>query len=897
MSMIGKTLGNFQITSQIGKGGMGEVYQAKDKKLGRDIAIKVLPEEFAKDADRVARFQREAKLLASLNHPNIAAIYGLEESAGTNFIVLELVEGETLADRIKAGPVPVEESLKLALQIAEALEAAHEKGVIHRDLKPSNIKVTPEGKVKVLDFGLAKAFAGEQAELSLSNSPTLTYSPTLSNAATQQGLILGTAAYMSPEQARGKTVDKRADIWAFGCVLYEMLTGRVAFQGDDVSEILASVIKGDVKLDLLPANLHPRVREVITRCLQRDLRRRYSSITDARYEIEQALTDPRGLFVQPVTTVEPRTKLRTMLPWLAAIIGIIIMGAAIWYLKPTPQPEKGRVMRFDCDLPEGQQFSDLGYQALAVSPDGKQFVYSTFKGLYMRSVDELTAKLIAGTEGNTTNPFFSPDGKWIGYFSSRDSKLKKIVVNGGAPEVLCDVVNLRGAWWNEDNTIAFSQFNNDIMRISANGGTPESIVKFKSGNLGSPQILPDGKSILYTFSPNSGQEKIMVQSLKSGETKELFSGFGAQYLPTGHLIYMLPNNSNLFAIPFNPYRLEVKGGPVPIVNGVTRFAISNSGTLAYIPGISGEAAAGRTLVWVNRDGTEEPLSAPLNDYTFFRISPDGKRVALQGMSTQKYNIWIWDVVRETMMRLTLDEGPSYANPLWTLDGKRIVYTLNRENVFGMGDIYWKAADGTGEAQKLASSPGRGLFPWSWSRDGKTLAVWEFTLSPMRNDIGLLSMEGDHVRKPLLQEKYSEEDPQISHDGRWMAYSSNESGKFEVYVRPFPNVNKGKWQVSTSGGNSPLWSPDDRALFYRSGDAAMAAPVETEPTFKLGKPTVLFRGSFPGRPGLDLPDFAYWDISPDGKRFLMLKKPTAEAPRKINIVVNWFEELKQRVPTK
>ena len=410
MSMIGKTLGNFEITSLLGRGGMGEVYQAKDRKLGREVAIKVLPEEFAKDADRVARFQREAKLLASLNHTNIAAIYGLEESSGANFLVLELVEGDTLADQIRKGPIPVEESLKLALQIAEALEAAHEKGVIHRDLKPANIKVTPDGKVKVLDFGLAKAFAGDQAELNLSNSPTLTRSPTLSDMATQQGVILGTAAYMSPEQARGKAVDKRADIWAFGCVLFEMLTGRVAFQGEDVSEILASVIKGDVKLDLLPANLHPRVREVIIRCLQKDLKKRYPDITDARYEIEQALADPSGVLVQPITTLEPRRKLRTMLPWVVAILGILIVGIAVWNLKQAPAPERNRVIRLDHNLPEDRQLNivegNYGH-TLAVSPDGNQFVYSTSKGLYLRSVNELGASLIAGTEENPQSFLFT----------------------------------------------------------------------------------------------------------------------------------------------------------------------------------------------------------------------------------------------------------------------------------------------------------------------------------------------------------------------------------------------------------------------------------------------------------------------------------------------------------
>ena len=714
MSMIGKTLAHYEITSQLGKGGMGVVYQAKDLTLGRDVAIKVLPEEFARDTDRVARFQREAKLLASLNHPNTAAIHGLEESAGTRFLVLELVEGETLADQIKRGAIHVEESLKLALQIAEALEAAHEKGVIHRDLKPANIKVTPDGKVKVLDFGLAKAYAKEQSDLNLSNSPTLTRSPTLSNMATQQGVILGTAAYMSPEQARGKDVDKRADIWSFGCVLYEMLTGQAAFQGEDVTEILAAVVKGGANLDLLSTNLHPRVREVIIRCLQKDLKKRYPDITDARYEIGQALADPSGVLVQSVTTVEPRKKLRTILPWAAiTLILIIIAGVAVWKLKPS---EPRQVMRFDYELLEGQEFSNLGFKSLAVSPDAKHVVYSTSKGLYMRSVNELAAKLVAGTEGNTETPFFSPDGKWIGYVSLTDGKLKKIAVNGGVPVPLCDVLLAHfGAYWNEDNTIAYSQYSRDIMRISADGGTPESIVKLKSAMLADPQILPGGKSILYTSYSNNGQPEIMVQSLKSGETKELFSGLSARYVPTKHIIYRLPKNGDLFAIPFDLSSFKVTGEAIRIVGDVRQFAVCDSGTLAYIPGRAGAAEPGRCLVWVNREGKEEPLSADPNDYYWFRISPNGKQVALQIGLPPKYNIWIWDLALGTMTRLTFDEDISSGCPLWTPDGKRIVYASG-SGMYQRGDLYWKAADGTGKAEKLASSQGGSLMPWSWSNE-------------------------------------------------------------------------------------------------------------------------------------------------------------------------------------
>jgi eukaryotic-like serine/threonine-protein kinase len=897
MSLIGKTLGHYSVSTLIGRGGMGEVYQAKDQKLGRDVAIKVLPEEFARDADRVARFQREAKLLASLNHPNIAAIYGLEEFSGTSFLVLELVEGETLADRIKAGPIPVEESLKLALQIAEALEAAHEKGVIHRDLKPANIKVTPDGKVKVLDFGLAKAFAGDREEANLSNSPTM------SGAATQQGVILGTAAYMSPEQAKGKTVDKRADIWAFGTVLFEMLTGKAAFPGEEVSEILASVIKGDANLDLLPANIHPRVWEVLTRCLQKDLKKRYPDIANARYEIEQVLADPNGVFVQPTVISKPRKKMRVDMSWIALAIAItaIIVGISVWYLKPS---EPRQIVRFDYELPEGQQFSNLGIQtSLAVSPDGKQIVYSTPKGLYLRFVDELNAKLIAGTEGDTRQPFFSPDGKWIGYFSPTDRQLKKISINGGVPMKLCSISALYGVSWNVDNTIVYGQAPGDIMRVSASGSTPESLVKAKTGATLFPHVLPDGKSLLYSDAGAPAQGHVMARSLKSAEAKGLFPGFVVGYLRTGHIIYAQPNDDNLYAIPFDPDTLEVEGeyGPVCIIKGVMghgmQSAVSDAGTLVYIQGTSVDSSIQRTLVWVNRHGKEEPVSAQPNDYHHPAISPDGTRLAITKVDGANYDIWVWDFLRESWAaRLTRDTGIDVC-PVWTPDGKKVVFTSSRRGGYS---IYWKAADGTEEDEELASLSGRQIFPWSWSKDGETLILQEQGGSGLVG-IGTLSMRGEKAVKPLLQEDYYEGQPAVSPDGRWMAYQSDEFGRREIYVCPFPNVNKGKWKVSTDGGSSPLWSPNSLEICYRNDDSVMAVSIKTEPTFSVGKPEKLFSGTYVTAASGDVPP---WAISPDGKRFLMLKPaqpagkaPASEAPRRITIVVNWLEELKRHFPAK
>ena len=917
--MIGKTLGHYQITSQLGKGGMGEVFQAKDQILGRDVAIKVLPEEFARDTDRVARFQREAKLLASLNHPNIAAIYGLEESGGIQFLVLELVEGQTLSDRIKAGPVPVEESLTLALQIAEALEAAHEKGVIHRDLKPANIKVTPDGKVKVLDFGLAKAYAGEQEPLNLSNSPTL------SDAATQQGVILGTAAYMSPEQAKGKAVDKRADIWAFGVVLFEMLTGRQVFAGETVSDTLASVLAREPRWQSLPPNLHSRIRLLLERCLKKEPKDRYGVINDARVDIQEVLADPSGIFAQP--TVGSVARKKAVLPWVAlAVVLAAIAGAAIWYLKPAAPARE--VTRFYYELPEGQQFNDPTNQCLAVSPNGKQFVYSTTGGLYLRSIGEMDAKLISGTAGESVvQPAFSPDGKWTAYFSRADNKLKKIAVGGGAPVVLCAVTSAMGATvsWDETSTIVFAKIGADagglsseIMRISANGGTPESLLKVKGELALYPQMLPGGKSLIFTqanITNPSGGSRIMVQSLKSGKSKELFAGFVARYIPTGHLVYTIGNNAldvgghNLFAVPFDADNLEVTGGAVSLVEDIrgpvgAHYEVSDSGTLVYLPGSKGALAGGRTLVWVDRAGKEESIPAPPNLYVYPKVSPDGTRAAIgiaKGLT--EVDIWVWDFIRKSLTRLTFDKAA--ITPVWTPDSKRIAYRLERN---GDRAIYWKAADGTGKEEKLYSAPGRGTIPWSFSSDGKSLLVSDIdgleTIQNNKWDIAILPMEGERKLKPLLNESHIEVQPQVSPDGRWIAYSSTESTgeamKTEVYVRPFPEVDKGKWQASTGGGSCPRWSPDGKELYYLSNDnEVMAVAVQRNPSFSLGAPQKLFKSSYAG---LTASSGIPWDVAPDG-RFLMMKEPgspsqsDAASPRKINVVLNWTEELKQRVPVK
>jgi len=891
----GTKLSHYEITSQIGKGGMGEVYQAKDQKLGRDVAIKVLPEEFAKDADRVGRFQREAKLLASLNHPNIAAIHGLEESDDTHFLVMELIEGQTLDARIKAGSISVEEALKWALQIAEALEAAHEKGVIHRDLKPANIKVTPEGKVKVLDFGLAKAFAGEQADLNLSNSPTL------SHAATMQGVILGTAAYMSPEQAKGKTVDKRTDIWAFGAVLFEILTGKAAFQGDEVSEILASVIKGDTNLDLLPSNIHQRIHEVISRCLQKDLRKRYPDIANVRYEIERVLEDPGGVFVKQAAA-EPRTRARSIIPWAIAVLGIVIVAMAVWYLKPVAPP--GPVIRSYYEVPISQKFLRAGETLVAISSDGTRIVYVSNGQLYLRELKDLDAMPIQGTDEDLASPFFSPDGQWVGYYSFLDKQWKKISVGGGTPMKLCEAPSPNGVVWTDNKTILFGSLDGrSIKQVSEEGGTAESVIEAKeSEGVYGPQILPGGEWVLFTTTSsdtglmNWDKAKIAVKSLKTDERKILpIIGSDARYVPTGHIVYAQGNV--LYASVFDIENMEVTGNQFPVVKpimratqnvtGTANYGFSDTGTLVYVAGNKGSANfPNATIVSVDREGKEEPLIPEPKLYINFKISPDGKKVALAEMdeTSERSHIQIWDVDRKRSQIIT--SGDSFDDsPVWT-DSENIVFRSSRNDREG---IYLKAASGAGRAEFVGSMPNTLVArPFCVLKDPKTIFVASVFSAASR--IAILPMEGKKECVLLLDGF----DPTISPDGQWLAYSSyDESGVRQIYVIPYPDTEGGLWQISIKGGDQPLWSPDPdrRELYYRSGNEVISVEYEeTGSAFIQGSSETLFtRNYIHNGPN-------QWGISPDGKRFLMMKQElTGVSDYTINIVLNWFEELTEKVP--
>ena len=888
----GTQLGHYEILSALGKGGMGEVWRARDSKLGREVAIKTLPEEFAQDEERLARFEREAKLLASLNHPNIAAIYGLEEDNGTRFLVLELVEGDTLADRLKRGAIPVEESLKLALQIAEALEAAHEKGVIHMDLKPANIKVTPDGKIKVLDFGLAKAFAGD-SNVDLSQSPTLSAAPT------QQGIILGTAAYMSPEQARGQEVDKRADIWAFGCVVHEMLTGRGTFDGGTVSDVLAGVLRADPDWKGLPLNLHPRIRLLLERCLEKDSRDRYHDIADVRVDIQKVLADPTGVIIRPVDD-EVQEQPRPRLPWMvgAVVLTAIIAITATWNLKP---PAPRLVARSSHVLPEGQVFTRSGRSLVAVSPDGTSIVYVANSRLYLRNLNELESRPIQGTDENPTSPFFSPDGQWIGYYSG--GQLKKIAISGGAPVVVCAATNPFGASWGADDTIVFGQ-PEGIMRVSADGGTPELIIEAEAaGQVHGPQVLPGGNWVLFTVTTATGQSRwdqaqIVVESLESGERKVLWSGGSdARYVPTGHLVYALEDV--LFAVPFDINTLEVMGGPVSVVEAVRRagaltgsanYAFSDGGSLAYVSGGGGGEVL-RSLVWLDRDGSNAvPLSADLANYELPRISPDGTRVAFSILAEGGFDIWVYHLETGSRSQFTF-EGTFDRVPVWTRDGSRIAFS--RQPAAG---IYWKLADGSGEAELLLEQDFN-VIPVSWSPDNNVLAFYIINPGPQR-DIWTLPMDdGAATSEPFLVSPADEKAPAFSPDGNWIAYVSDETGRDEVWVRPYPSTGGGQRRISTESGVEPVWSPDGRELFFRTieGDM-MAVNVDVGAGFTFELPRKLFDGQIdmnlevPGQRGLQT-----YDVHPDGDRFLMVTEPQGQLTQQINIVLNWFEELKERVP--
>ena len=783
--MIGRTFAHYEIKARLGAGGMGEVYQATDTKLGRSVAIKILPDKFASDPDRVARFGREAKMLAALNHPNIAAIYGLEESDATHFLVLELAEGETLADRLQRTPIPATEALQIARQIAEALESAHDKGVIHRDIKPANIKIAPDGKVKVLDFGLAKAFAADPVNSQLTNSPTM------SLAATHAGVILGTAAYMSPEQAKGTVqIDKRTDLFSLGCVIYEMLTGRQPFQGDSITEVLAGVLAREADLNLLPPNLNPKITDLVRRCLQKDLKKRWQGAGDLRVEIESILANPAGLEVNPSTSGKPKIWKGAALVIAGLIAGTAIGGLVILRLRPVTAEKP---VRFSFELPTGQSFTRAGRQVVTISPDGANIVYVANQQLYIRAIGEMSARPIPGTSQDPILPFFSPDGQSIGFYAASDGTLKRIAISGGAAVALCKIDAPTGANW-EGDRIVFAQGPKGIFEVAATGGTPKQLAKVSDDEVAeSPEFLPGGNAIIFTIAKSTGTDRfdsarIVVHSLDTNTRKTLITGgSAARYAPTGHIVYAL--SSALFAVPFDLGKLSVTGGPVPIVESVMRagtttdaanFAFSKNGSLVYVPNRAGEGI--RNLAVVDRaTGVPRVLPLPPGSYDHPRISPDGKKLVVQ-TEDQGGTISVYDLSGTTSIRrLTFEGGNS--NPIWSPDNVHVTYQSTKE---GKSGIYWQLADGTGVPTRLTTMAD-GDFqhrPRSWLNDGKTLIY-----SVLHNgEWGIWTIQPSGNQKPEVLEDLPNSiqgQPALSPNGHWLAYSSSRNWNTPYLCGGFP----------------------------------------------------------------------------------------------------------------
>ncbi|TDI35282.1 MAG: hypothetical protein E2P02_28220 [Acidobacteria bacterium] len=849
------------------------------------MAIKVLPDEFAKDEERLRRFQREAKVLASLNHPNIAAIYGLEQSADTHYLVLELVPGETLAERIARGPIPVEEALEIANKIADALEEAHGQGIVHRDLKPANVKQTEDGKIKVLDYGLAKVFQ-ETPEADSSMSPTLTRlrqgSGGQARDVTRVGVILGTAAYMSPEQAKGKKVDKRTDVWAFGVVVYEMLTGKRAFQGDDVSDTLAAVLRAEPDFGDLPSETPPAIGRVLKLCLSKDAKRRVHDIADVRLAMD-------GAFELASEESDPVVVSRRGLPWAAvAVFASLVTGLVVWSLMRSEPPE---VTRFAYDFPASHQLRN-GRRLITVSPDGRRFVYSTTDGLYLRSMDQLDARLLRGTGYFPRSVVFSPDGRSIAYFQG--DQLKRLALSGGAPVVVCSTTSIPfGAHWAPDDTIFFSHADG-ILRVSANGGTPELVIPVVDGEvLDAPQLLPDGDTVLFSVMTGKGRlsdswddAEITAVSLTSGERTLLVEGGSeARYVSSGHLVYAF--DDGLFAVAFDAKSLRVESGPVSMVEGVTlaNYAVSDDGTLFFLSGGDG---SNHRLAWVDRNGKVEVIEAiPPNNYGWPRLSPDGERVLVVADRDAR----IYDLVSGRESRLTTDAATSYVG--WTPSGDEVAYTANRGDD---GEQVWmQSADGSGAARQLTALDGLVHFD-SWAPNGQTFSAHHHIGGTM-NQL-MVPFDGEAAEpETWLEHDHSDNAAVFSPDGRYVAYALRQTGQAEIYIRPFPGPG-GQTTVWVGGGAA--WAPTGELFYRRSSDyMMMVVEVTTDPVLTVGPPVELFTGS--GIGGTRTDEYA---VTADGQRFLMSTRwlPQGEVGSgggggpKIVVVLNWVEELKQRVPT-
>jgi eukaryotic-like serine/threonine-protein kinase len=909
----GTAVGPYFVKALLGAGGMGEVYRARDTKLNRDVALKVLPDSFTRDPDRLARFAREAQVLASLNHPNIATIYGFEDRGDVHALVLELVEGPTLADRIARGPLALPEALPIARQIADALAVAHEHGVIHRDLKPANIKVCDDGTVKVLDFGLAKPLQDAQSEPSASPTIPAAQSPmVMSPVVSAIGVILGTAAYMSPEQAKGRTADKRSDVWAFGCVLYEILTGRRAFEGEDVSDTLASVLRAQPDWTALPAETPTAIRRLLRRSLEKDSRRRLSDMADARLEIEETPELAGRDAPREIIHLGGTTRLQRALPWtiaatLAAALVTIILVWKPWRVAPTPVSQH---LSVDLGADASLSGSVEGMRQLAISPDGSMLAFvgerDRVAQLYLRRFGQLHALPLV--TGPVSDPFFSPDGQWVGFFSIADGKLKKVSVAGGSAVPICDTDTFasRGASWGEDQSIVFNAYSQawtHLLRVASAGGKPESITTLSEGEVAHrwPQVLPGANAILFAaFGTQGGVDasNIVAQPLPGGPSKIVLRGAHyARYLRSGYLVYA--QGATLFGVPFDINRLEVTGQPVSVLEGVRAFSVSgaslfdvsDTGTLVYVTGdLMGTDAP---MMWMRRDGTTTPLRAAPRDWRAPQFSPDGTRIAFHVDDGRQLDVYTYEWARDFTTRLTSDPAVD-SFPVWSPDGRTIVFSSSR-GVKQRANLYWASADGSGEVHRLTESDGR-QFASSWHPSGKYLAL-DQQISPQQWDLIVLPMvvsgSGWKAGTPTVVKSKIGQRPTagFSPDGRWLAYMSNESGRSEVFVRSFPGPGA-QWQVSTSGGSVPTWSRRRNQLFYLSPDSHLMVVSYTIEgnTFRADPPQKWSEQRINDRPTT-----RSFDLHPDGDRFVV-SGDLADTPNvnKVVLISNFFDEMRRRL---
>jgi serine/threonine protein kinase len=902
----GTKLGPYEILSPLGAGGMGKVYRARDTRLDRTVAIKVLPEAFTHDSARMARFSREAKLLAALNHPNIASIYGLEDSGSTHALVMELAEGPTLADRIKQGPLPIEDVLKIARQIADALEYAHEKGIIHRDLKPANVKVAADDTVKILDFGLAKAMETELSAAELANSPTI------SRMATQAGVLLGTAAYMSPEQAKGKPVDRRADIWAFGCVLYEMLTGKKAFDGEAVTDTLAAILTKEPDWTLLPSATPARVRVLLQRCLQKDSKQRLRDIGDARISLDEVLS---GAPESAPSLVAAPPVWRRALTWVvvALAIGFAVFAWAPWRSATMPGPTD--TMRLLIPLPDNLALSSGSF---AVSPDGRQLALAAVgsdgvQRLWVRSLDSLETRPLSGSESTNSPPFFwSPDSRFIAFDAG--GKLKKIAISGGPAESICDVnATVVGGSWNRDGVIIFGSNVTGLKRVSSAGGSASPLTVLDTSRQeirhSMPMFLPDGRHFIYLRRSNTPEKSgIYIGSLDAKPEEQsskllVASLYGAVHVPSadpdsGELLFV--QDGVLQARRFDARRLKLAGDPVPLAEGLGTaisfgsFSASNNGLLVYRAFGGGFAQP----TWYDRQGKALGTTGePGNFFVSVELSPDGTHAAVSEIDTrgQLPAIWLLDFSRGTSTRFTFGSA-SAVDAVWSPDGKRIAFASNRGGT-GNFDLYQKPASGTRDEELLLKS-NVSKYPTSWSRDGRFLLYTE--VDPKgKGGLWVLPLTGEKKPFPFLRPEFIETDTggQFSPDGRWVAYISDESGREEIYVRPFSPESgetsagaEGKWLISNGGGNQPRWRGDGKELYYTAPDGKlMAVEISTNTRFQAGVPRVLFQAA----PTMTSPfGYSQWSVTADGKRFLIPAPAAHSEQAPFTVVVNWPALLKK-----